>query len=173
MARLVRLVDTSRRISGLPGVLISRSAGNWNKDWKPGPYPVNPEDRAAVARKYGLRPDEYKPIPDDGLGVGDYPDLPLVTAESRDPYYPWDHPEHRRDFMEPIHAEYDMYGLDRVNASQKLRFSVTQQFLAFMGVMTFFVGTYYLMESRKIHWPLLPKQYPGDGKVHYTFEKPE
>lgn len=75
---------------------------DWNKDWKPGPYPVTPEERAAAARKYGLRPDEYKPIPDDGIGAGDYPDLPLVSAESRDPYYPWDHPEHRRDFMEPV-----------------------------------------------------------------------
>ena len=75
---------------------------DWNKDWKPGPYPVTPEEKAAAARKYGLRPDEYKPIPDDGIGAGDYPDLPLVSAESRDPYYPWDHPEHRRDFMEPV-----------------------------------------------------------------------
>ena len=41
-------------------------------------------------------------MPDDGLGAGDYPDVPLVSADSRDPYYPWDHPEHRRDFMEPV-----------------------------------------------------------------------
>ncbi|XP_050714396.1 NADH dehydrogenase [ubiquinone] 1 beta subcomplex subunit 8, mitochondrial-like [Eriocheir sinensis] len=173
MARLVRLARSSRQVSGLPGVVFSRSAGNWNKDWKPGPYPVTPEERQAAARKYGLRPDEYQPVPDDGIGAGDYPDVPLVSAESRDPYYQWDYPEHRRDFGEPLHRDFDMYGLDRVDATNTPRFSTTQQFLAFMGVMTFFVGTYYLMDNNKCHWPLLPKQYPGNGKVHYTFEKPE
>ncbi|KAG0725248.1 NADH dehydrogenase [ubiquinone] 1 beta subcomplex subunit 8, mitochondrial [Chionoecetes opilio] len=173
MAKLVRLVQTSRRVQGLSSVIISRSAGHWNKDWKPAPYPVTPEERLAAARKYGLRPDEYRPIPDDGLGAGDYPDVPLVSAESRDPYYPWDHPEHRRDFMEPIHEDFDAHGLDRENASQKLRFSATYQLLAFLGVMTAFVGSFYLLENYKLHWPLLPKQFPGDGKVHFTFEKPE
>lgn len=78
---------------------------DWNKDWKPGPYPVTPEERQAAARKYGLRPDEYRPVPDDGIGAGDYPDLPLVSAESRDPYNQWDYPEHRRNFGEPVSVQ--------------------------------------------------------------------
>lgn len=74
----------------------------WNKDWKPGPYPVTQEERAAAARKYGLRLEDYEPYPDDGTGYGDYPKLPVVSAESRDPYINWDHPEHRRNFGEPV-----------------------------------------------------------------------
>lgn len=54
-----------------------------------------------------------------------------------------------------LHRDFDMYGLDRVDATSKPRFSATQQFLAFMGVMTFFVGTYYLLEGKKSHWPLV------------------
>merc|ERR1712002_639059 len=110
---LLRLRGLSK-LQTLAGPQAVRCAGNWNKDWKPGPYPVTPEERAAAARKYGLRPDEYEPYPDDGTGKGDYPKLPIISAEARDPYRDWDHPEHRRGFGEPIHADADMYGLDRL-----------------------------------------------------------
>lgn len=43
---------------------------DWNKDWKPGPYPETEEERKAAAKKYGLLPEDYKPYPDDG---------PLIT----------------------------------------------------------------------------------------------
>lgn len=39
---------------------------DWNKDFKPGPYPKTEEERAAAAKKYGLQRHEYKPYPDDG-----------------------------------------------------------------------------------------------------------
>merc|ERR1711970_212068 len=77
---------------------VTRGMAAWNKDWKPGPYPVTPEERAAAARKYGLRLDEYEPYPDDGLGYGDYPKLPNVSAEARSPWGNYDSPEHRRNF---------------------------------------------------------------------------
>ncbi|XP_027236325.2 NADH dehydrogenase [ubiquinone] 1 beta subcomplex subunit 8, mitochondrial [Penaeus vannamei] len=158
---------------GLVGTQSARSAGNWNKDWKPGKYPVTPEERAAAARKYGLRPDEYEPYPDDGLGFGDYPKLPVVSAEARDPYRDWDHPEHRRDFGEPIHASADMYGLDRIDDTQKPRFSLNDQALSFFGVMAAFFAAYFYLNDNKMHWPVLPKQYPEEGKTHYTFEPAE
>ncbi|XP_042209567.1 NADH dehydrogenase [ubiquinone] 1 beta subcomplex subunit 8, mitochondrial-like [Homarus americanus] len=173
MAALTRCLLKTKPLGSLTGVQLTRAAGNWNKDWKPSPFPVTPEERAAAARKYGLRPEEYKPYPDDGLGYGDYPDVPLVSAESRDPYGNWDYPEHRRNFGEPIHADFEMYGLDRVNASQKLRFSPRQQALTFFAVMAGFMGIYFLLEDNKMHWPHLPKQYPQEGVVHYTFEPAE
>ncbi|KAG7153451.1 NADH dehydrogenase [ubiquinone] 1 beta subcomplex subunit 8-like, partial [Homarus americanus] len=120
MAALTRCLLKTKPLGSLTGVQLTRAAG---------------KERAAAARKYGLRPEEYKPYPDDGLGYGDYPDVPLVSAESRDPYGNWDYPEHRRNFGEPIHADFEMYGLDRVNASQKLRFSPRQQALTFFAVM--------------------------------------
>lgn len=143
---------------------------HWNKDWKPGPYPETPEKRAEAARKYNLSPEEYEPYPDDGMGHGDYPKLPDISAESRDPFYPWDFPEHRRNFGEPVHVNVDMYGEDRIDVSAKPRFSLSQQALAFFGVMAGSAVVYYWLEDKKLFRPVLPKQYPSQGEVHYTFE---
>ncbi|XP_045609514.1 NADH dehydrogenase [ubiquinone] 1 beta subcomplex subunit 8, mitochondrial [Procambarus clarkii] len=170
MAAVSRAILRSRPLLGLQGLQASRAAGHWNKDWKPKPYPVTPEERAEAARKYGLRPDEYEPYPDDGLGYGDYPNLPVVAAEARDPYENWDYPEHRRNFGEPVPVDFDMYGLDRVNVTSRLRYSATQQALAFFSVMGTILAVYYYCEDKKIHWPVLPKQYPQGTAVHYTFE---
>ena len=75
---------------------------DWNKDWKPGPYPRTQEERAAAAKKYGMRVEDYEPYPDDGTGYGDYPKLPRVSTESRDPYEEWDIPEVKRNYGEPV-----------------------------------------------------------------------
>lgn len=76
---------------------------DWNKDYKPGPYPQTEKEREAAARKYNLLPEEYKPYADDGLGYGDYPKLPTgYGVESKDPYYPYDFPEHKRNYNEPV-----------------------------------------------------------------------
>lgn len=37
-----------------------------------------------------------------GAGIGDYPHLPDIPVEQRDINYPYDHPEHRRNFGEPV-----------------------------------------------------------------------
>lgn len=76
---------------------------DWNKDWKPGPYPVTEEEKVAAAKKYGLRREDYKPYPDDGFGFGDYPDLGQIGMESKDPFEDWDMPELKRNFGEPVH----------------------------------------------------------------------
>jgi hypothetical protein len=75
---------------------------DWNKDWKPGPYPKTPEERASAAKKYGMRLEDYEPFPDDGLGKGDYPDLPLVSGDSKDRWENWDMPHLKRNFGEPV-----------------------------------------------------------------------
>lgn len=143
---------------------------HWNKDWKPGPYPKTPEERAAAARKYNLSPEEYEPYPDDGLGHGDYPKLPDMSVESRDPFYPWDFPEHKRNFGEPIHVDVDMYGEDRFDVSSKPRYTLRQQLLAFLGVMGASAALYYWLEDKRMFRPALPKQYPYKGETCYTFE---
>lgn len=58
----------------------------------------------AAAKKYNLLPEEYKPYADDGLGFGDYPKLPDASIETRDAYYPYDFPEHKRNFKEPVNC---------------------------------------------------------------------
>lgn len=154
-------------------VLYQSVRNHWNKDFKPGPYPKTPEEREAAAKKYGLLPEEYEPYPDDGLGHGDYPKLPDVSTESRDPYYPWDFPEYKRNFNDPMHVQADMYGEDRFDVSAKPRYTLRQQFLAFIGVMGFSVGLYSFLESYKMFRPVLPKQYASQGGPHYTFEPAE
>lgn len=68
----------------------------------PGPYPTTEEERLKAAEKYNMHPDEYVPLPPDERGAGDYPDLPAIGVEARDPYYPWDFPALRRNFGEPV-----------------------------------------------------------------------
>lgn len=36
--------------------------------------------------------------------------------------------------------------------------------------MAFWTILYYVLEDYKTHPPVLAKQYPGNGKVHYTFD---
>lgn len=75
---------------------------DWNKDYKPGPYPQTPEERKAAAKKYGLPEEWYDVYPNDGMGYGDYPKLPAVSEEARDDFYPWDYPEAKRNFNELV-----------------------------------------------------------------------
>ncbi|XP_063244201.1 NADH dehydrogenase [ubiquinone] 1 beta subcomplex subunit 8, mitochondrial [Bacillus rossius redtenbacheri] len=173
MAALTRALQGSRifKLNASPVYQVFRN--HWNKDWKPGPYPVTKEEREAAAKKYGLLPEEYEPYPDDGLGHGDYPKLPDIAAESKDPYYPWDFPEHKRNFNEPLHVEADMYGEDRFYINERPRYSVWTHLGVFLAVMGGLMGTYYFFEDRKSFRPVLPRQYPTPGVVHYTFEPAE
>ena len=82
-----------------------RCMAYWNKDWKPGPYPHTPKERAAAAKKYNMRVEDYEPYPDDGFGYGDYPKLPRIADEAKDPYQPYDLPNNRRFFGEPVHVD--------------------------------------------------------------------
>lgn len=76
---------------------------DWNKDWKPGPYPKTEEERRAAAKKYNLIPEDYEPYDDkDGLGYGDYPKLPLKSAEGKDPYHHWDITHLKKNYGEPV-----------------------------------------------------------------------
>jgi len=107
------------RLTTLTSQSVRSYAAYWNKDWKPGPAPKNEDERRAAARKYGMIPEDYEAYPDDGTGYGDYPKLPIVSAESRDPFYNYDYDEQKRNFGEPIHVEADMYGEDRLDYSKR------------------------------------------------------
>lgn len=75
---------------------------DWNKDWKPGPYPKTDAERIAAAKKYGMLPQDYEPYPDDGTGYGDYPKLPLVSNDQKDPFAAWDEPDLKRNYGEVV-----------------------------------------------------------------------
>ena len=80
-----------------------RIVASWNKDYKPGKFPQSDKEVAAATKKYYLLPEEYRPYADDGLGYGDYPKLELgLGVESKDNYYPYDFPEHKRNFHQTV-----------------------------------------------------------------------
>ena len=50
--------------------------------WKPGPKPINDEERAAAAKKYGMILEDYKPYEEADVLAGDYPHLvPVAQLE--------------------------------------------------------------------------------------------
>lgn len=116
MAGLVKLSKFAAKIANKNSLgVVIRTASHWNKDWKPGPYPRTQEEREAAAKKYGIPIEQYQPYPDDGMGYGDYPKLPDISIDRKDINYPYDFPEARRNFGEPIHVEVDLYSEDRYN----------------------------------------------------------
>jgi NADH dehydrogenase (ubiquinone) 1 beta subcomplex subunit 8 len=42
--------------------------------------------------------------------------------------------------------------------------------LSFLGLMTACFSLYFWLEDYKMFPAVLPKQYPNQGKKHYTFE---
>lgn len=122
MAALVNFSKVAAKLTNKTSLGAVVSVRNhWNKDFKPAPFPQTQKERDAAAKKYNVDPNKYEVYPDDGLGYGDYPKLKDESIELRDPYYPWDYPEHKRNFNEPLHAQHDLYSEDRYNSSKKLR----------------------------------------------------
>ncbi|XP_050084138.1 NADH dehydrogenase [ubiquinone] 1 beta subcomplex subunit 8, mitochondrial [Anopheles aquasalis] len=172
MAALIKGLKFAAQISNRNPALLYMSVRNhgWNKDFKPGKFPETEKERELAAKKYGLAPAEYQPYPDDGLGYGDYPKLPDTPVEARDPYYPYDFPELKRNLHDTLHAETDFWSEDRFGTSDPLRYSMKTYWLAFLGVMTGCFALYYWLEDYKMFRPVLAKQYPYEGKQHYTFD---
>ncbi|KAG9267522.1 NADH dehydrogenase [ubiquinone] 1 beta subcomplex subunit 8, mitochondrial [Astyanax mexicanus] len=140
-------------------VIGSRSASGVSKGSLPGPYPQTPEERAAAAKKYNLRLEDYQPYPDDGKGYGDYPMLPNRSQQERDPWYSWDHPDLRRNWGESMHWDFDMYTRNRVDTSPSpVDWStMSKTLLGYLGFMLLMFG---LGEVFPMYQPVMPKQYP-------------
>ncbi|KAJ8933485.1 hypothetical protein NQ314_013983 [Rhamnusium bicolor] len=132
-------------------ILVTAIRNHWNKDYKPGPFPKTEAERIAAAEKYGIPLSEYKPYPDDGNGAG--------TIQ----IYLWNR----------MHAEFDLMREDRYDVNAKLRRPMWFQWAQFFGAMFGSFSLYYLFEQIKMFPAVLPKQYPGDGRKHYTFEPKE
>lgn len=69
-----------------------------------------------------------------------------------------------------IHAEIDYWGEDRVGPEPQL-ISGRTQFLVFTSVILGSFALYYFLEDKRMYRPAVKKQLPGDGRVHYTFER--
>ncbi|XP_061715520.1 NADH dehydrogenase [ubiquinone] 1 beta subcomplex subunit 8, mitochondrial [Cydia pomonella] len=148
-------------------IFCNATRNHWNYQYKPGPYPVTLEQREAAAKKYGLSIEEYQPYPEE-MGYGDYPKMPDIGADSKDPFYPYDQPELKRNFNEPMHARAEIFGEDRYDISMRPRFPVWYQAMWFFGVVGGCFALYFYLEDMKMGRPVTIKQYPKDGP-HYTF----
>ncbi|XP_039410294.1 NADH dehydrogenase [ubiquinone] 1 beta subcomplex subunit 8, mitochondrial [Corvus cornix cornix] len=139
----------------------ARAASEMSKDMMPGPYPRTPEERAAAAKKYNMRVEDYQPYPDDGLGYGDYPMLPNKSQYERDPWYQWDQPDMRHNWGEPMHWDFDMYIRNRVDTSSTVVpwHTMSKHFFIFLSIMLIMFGLGAIYPSYR---PVGPKQYPFD-----------
>uniref|UniRef100_A0A1I8P7A0 NADH dehydrogenase [ubiquinone] 1 beta subcomplex subunit 8, mitochondrial n=1 Tax=Stomoxys calcitrans TaxID=35570 RepID=A0A1I8P7A0_STOCA len=175
MASLMNTYKFVQRLAAQNPVVLrqaARTMAGWNKDYKPAPYPKTEAEREAAAKKYYLLPEEYKPYADNGLGYGDYPELKGgLGIEARDPFYPYDFPELKRNLHETFHANADLYSEDRWSQASPPRFANSTYWLGFLGCMTGCLVVYYWLENYRMYRPVAAKQYPGDGQKHYTFER--
>jgi len=182
MTSLLPLLRVSTRVPASSlralGGVRNGAVSTWNQDWRPGPVPVTPEQRAAAAKKYGLLVEDYEPL--DGGEYGDYPKMPYVGGAARDPYYNWDDPHTRRNFGEPVHMDWDCYTEDRYEPQSETKgywpkeLTYAKMFRQFFLLMGTYLAFYYATCNVVMDYPILPKQYPSDvtckGMKHYTFE---
>nr|XP_020646906.1 NADH dehydrogenase [ubiquinone] 1 beta subcomplex subunit 8, mitochondrial [Pogona vitticeps] len=141
-------------------------------DQLPGPYPKTLEERAAAAKKYNLTLEDYEPYPDDGMGYGDYPKLPNKSQHERSPYYDWDHSDLRRNYGQPMHWDFDMYVITRVDTSPTMWpwYKMRRFLIAFFTLMAVLIA---LGETFPSYRPVAPKQYPYDHKDLSSGEEPK
>lgn len=102
--------------------------------------PKTEEERVAAAKKYNLIPEDYE-VNDDTMGYGDYPKLPPVGMDARDPYEDMDYHYRRRNYgetvcsvllipplshmLEPLqlHVDYDIHTGERNDPNEKWPYS--------------------------------------------------
>ncbi|WAR07697.1 STK33-like protein [Mya arenaria] len=62
--------------------------GAWHTDWKPSAVPRNQKEHEEAAKKYGLPPEDYHPLPED-IRHGDYPDMPNIGESNIRSIFSW------------------------------------------------------------------------------------
>lgn len=139
----------------------------WSVLWQPGVYSEKDHDK--IAEKYHLHPKEYKPAPSEEC-IGDYPDLPMIGPAAKDPYYPYDIPVYRKNYKETLHHKFEIMGEDRFSYGYKYRYDLGVASAIFLATIATLCGIAYLCEPYPTFMPVMEKQYPQTGKVHYTFE---
>ncbi|KAI2798613.1 NADH dehydrogenase 1 beta subcomplex subunit 8 ndufb8 [Blomia tropicalis] len=165
-----RLAVQSIRVKTLPMVLSVRACG-WVRDYKPGPYPRTKEEREAAAAKYNLIPEDYEPY-EEGSGFGDYPKLPIVSQDSRNPYDDFDYYYRRRNFGETLHVDYDVLMSEKSNPNYVPRLAPWKMIMCFLASFSFFASLRYIDDRYDLRTasPWKPQQFWKPGVVHYTFE---
>ncbi|OQR78074.1 NADH-ubiquinone oxidoreductase ashi subunit-like [Tropilaelaps mercedesae] len=153
-----------------------RGAIYTNRDWKPGPYPKTEDERRAAAKKYNMLYEDYKPYPEDHVNhMGDYPMLPPIGLESKDPFGHYDFPTLKRNYGDPVHHDFEFYIRERWDITRARRFSLSTMVISFLTAFLGSIGFHlFSINNEGFIWKMSPvpatKQYPKEGIVHYTFE---
>ncbi len=127
----------------------------------------------------GLIPEDYEPYPDDGDGLGDYPNLKPSSADSRSGHVDWDMPEDRRNFGEPLRYEYDMTTETRYDDTTRMIRSDLYHWMVFLTCIGSYLALFLLSGIHGFFRPVAEEQLPykekGKVKTFYEFhvEKPE
>ncbi|CAJ0584135.1 unnamed protein product, partial [Mesorhabditis spiculigera] len=155
--------------------------GWYPRDHKPGPYPENDEQRRAAATKYGIRPEDYKPMnKDDPIKyAGDYPDFGVVTFDHKDPYEDYSDRQMRRNWGEMVSIDMMRYrpdrltftGLNEEDYTYWGHFTIMARVLVPMLVLTYL---FTQSDPNIFRWqnPAMPKQYPYDFARAFPFGDP-
>lgn len=145
---------------------------HFTPEWMPGEYPKTEEERLHAAEKYGIHPDEYKPLQPHEF-AGDYPDLKAEGYDARDPLYPWDEPDYRRGWNEPLHEDDDMLGADKYTI-EGVRQRTDPTAGSIFGVVFILVVWFVMYYQDEPHHQLMEKNYiyidDKPPKKCYTFD---
>jgi len=160
---------------------MSNLPAPWNYLWKPGPYPKTEAERVAAAKKYGMLPEDYKPFPNEGEGLGDYPDLGRCSGAERPGNMWWDDEDLKTNAGQPLH--YNLFWTrepfidDTITEKRSPNQTPELRFLVSMAILSFCVSLVYLTWDWRIYAPVSepqdPYAYENKDKKFYTFEKPE
>merc|ERR1711974_79006 len=150
----------------------------WNYMWMPGPCPKTEEEHVAAAKKYGMLREDYRPFPDDGNGIGDYPDMGYCSGASRPGNMWWDDEDIKINWGAPVQG--DVYFTKEVgwdNCSFREKVTPELAFCVSMGWIGLFFFLVYITKDYPVFQPCTEEQTPthngGQYKKFYTFEKPE
>lgn len=69
-----------------------------------------------------------------------------------------------------MHEQADLVRYDRYDCDAKLPKPMWMLWAEFLGVMAVLWVLHVMFEEVKMSIPWSAQQYPGQGKVHYTFE---
>ncbi|PWY97225.1 hypothetical protein BCV70DRAFT_70189 [Testicularia cyperi] len=92
--------------------------------------------------------------------LGDYPDLPFVSNQTRKYSPKWWDPQEKRNFGETPHEQDDVLSVWAPDVHAVPAASALRQFLVAIGVVVLFGSTVYYATPER---PALPRTYPRDG----------
>ncbi|ORZ09175.1 hypothetical protein BCR42DRAFT_423888 [Absidia repens] len=91
--------------------------------------------------------------------IGDYPNLPRYSSQSRGPFG-WDDPQDKRNFGEAVHEEDEIMGVWAPDLHTYSPFKAIAQLTLFAGLFTAFAGLVYTSYPER---PAVKRTYPNDG----------